>query len=190
MGCSGNSFITNMTHGPDKTNDVSALCYGSFLGLTLYVNMRDAQLVRTYSVELVNMPDAVAAATITMNANKAAAEKARQAELNKAKQNKPAFSMESAPSGKCMTQLATSIGRKPIAPESPILSLMKRLLIIRPYVTRAAFAGANSYTVPLPRWPYRVWRVQDGVVVLPGRADPLDEWFRLSAFKRYLLQWV
>ena len=91
MGCSGNSFITNMSHGPDKTNDVLALCYGSFLGLTLYVNMRDAQLVRTYSVELVNMPYAVAAATITMNVNKAAAEKARQAELNKANQNKPAF---------------------------------------------------------------------------------------------------
>lgn len=91
MGCSGNNFITNMTHGPDRTNDVSALCYGSFLGVTLYVNMRDAQLVRTYSVELVNMPHAVAAATITMNANKAAGESARQVELKKANQNKPTF---------------------------------------------------------------------------------------------------
>jgi hypothetical protein len=91
MSCSGSSFITNMIRGPDRTNDVLALCYGSFLGVTLYVNMRDAQLVRSYSVELVNMPHAVAAATVTMNANKAAGEKARLDELNKANQNKPTF---------------------------------------------------------------------------------------------------
>jgi hypothetical protein len=91
MGCSGSSFITNMTRGPDRTNDVLALCYGSFLGVTLYVNMQDALLVRAYSVELVNMPYAVAAATITMNANRAAGEKARQDELNKANRNKPTF---------------------------------------------------------------------------------------------------
>lgn len=91
MGCSGNNFITNITRGPDRTNDVLALCYGSFLGVTLYVNMRDPQLVRTYSVELVNLPYAVAAATNTMNANKAAADQARHDELNKANQNRPAF---------------------------------------------------------------------------------------------------
>lgn len=91
MSCSGNGFITNMSHGPDRTNDILTLCYGSFLGLTLYVNMRDAQLVRTYLVELVNMPYAVAAATVTMNANKAAGEKARKDELAKAKENKPVF---------------------------------------------------------------------------------------------------
>lgn len=91
MSCSGNSFITNIRLGPDRTNDILALCYGSFLGLTLYINMRDTQLVRAYSVELVNMPYAVAAATVTMNANKAAAEKARRDELKKANENKPAF---------------------------------------------------------------------------------------------------
>ena len=83
--------MTNITHGPDKTNDVLALCYGSFLGATLYVNMRDAQLVRTYSFELVNLPYAVEAATITMNANNVASQKARQDELNKADQNRPTF---------------------------------------------------------------------------------------------------
>lgn len=91
MSCSGNGFITNISHGPDRTNDILALCYGSFLGITHYVNMRDAQLVRTYTLELVNLPYAVGAATITMTANKTAAEKARQAELNKANQNKPVF---------------------------------------------------------------------------------------------------
>lgn len=91
MSCSGNSFLTNMTRGPDRTNDILALCYGSFLGVTLYVNMRDPQLVAAYSVELVNLPYAVAAATVTMNANKAADETARQAELKKANQNKPVF---------------------------------------------------------------------------------------------------
>ena len=91
MSCSGSSFITNMTHGPDRTNDILALCYGSFLGVTLYVNMRDSLLVRSYSVELVNMPYAVAAATITMNANKAAGERARRDELKKANQDKPTF---------------------------------------------------------------------------------------------------
>jgi len=89
--CSGSLFITNMNRGPDRPNDILDLCYGSFLGVTLYVNMGDAQLVWAYSVELVNMPYAVAAATITMNANKAAGEKARQEELNKADQNKPTF---------------------------------------------------------------------------------------------------
>ena len=55
------------------------------------MNMGDAQLVRAYSFELVNLPYAVEAATITMNANNAASQKARQDELNKADQNKPTF---------------------------------------------------------------------------------------------------
>ncbi len=90
-GCSGGLFITNMTHGPDKTNPVLDLCYGQFLAVTASLNMRDAELLRAYSVELVNMPYAVKAATITMNANNAAAEKARQTELKQADQNKPTF---------------------------------------------------------------------------------------------------
>jgi hypothetical protein len=91
MGCSGNSFITNIGRGPDKTNAFLDLCYGSFLAVTAYLNMRDAQLLRAYSVELVNMPYTVQAATVTMNANNAAGEKARQEELKKANQNKPSF---------------------------------------------------------------------------------------------------
>lgn len=91
MGCSGSLFITNMTHGPDRTNAVLDLCYGQFLAVTASLNMRDPQLLRAYSVELVNMPYAVKAATITMNANNGAAEKARQEELKNAKKNKPTF---------------------------------------------------------------------------------------------------
>jgi hypothetical protein len=59
--------------------------------VTAWLSMRDAQLVQSYTVELVNMPYAVKAATITMNANKAAGAKARQDEINKANQNKPTF---------------------------------------------------------------------------------------------------
>jgi hypothetical protein len=91
VGCSGNSFITNIRRGPEKTNAVLDLCYGSFLAVTASLNMRDAQLLQAYSVELVNMPYAVRAATITMNANNAAADQARGSELNKANQNKPTF---------------------------------------------------------------------------------------------------
>jgi hypothetical protein len=91
MGCSGNSFVTNIIRGPDKPNAVLDLCYGSFLAVTASLNMRDAQLLQAYTVELVNMPYAVKAATITMNANRATGDKARQDELNKANQNKPAF---------------------------------------------------------------------------------------------------
>ena len=55
------------------------------------LNPGNAELLQAYTVELVNMPYAVKAATITMNANNAAAAKARQNELNKANQNKPTF---------------------------------------------------------------------------------------------------
>jgi hypothetical protein len=91
MECSGSSFITNISRGPDKTNAVLDFCYGSFLAVTASLNMQDAQLLRAYSVELVNLPYAVKAATITMNANNGAAEKARQTESKKADQNKPTF---------------------------------------------------------------------------------------------------
>jgi hypothetical protein len=91
MGCSGSLFITNMTHGPDKTNAVLDLCYGQFLAVTASLNMRDTQLLRAYSVELVNMPYAVKAATVTMKANSGAADQSRQNELKKANQNKPTF---------------------------------------------------------------------------------------------------
>jgi hypothetical protein len=91
MNCSGSLFINNMTNGPDKTNESNALCYGSFIGVTLNLNMRDAQLLQAYSLELVNMPYAVAAATVTRNANKAVAEKARQDAIDQANKNKPKF---------------------------------------------------------------------------------------------------
>ena len=67
----GGLFINNISRGPDKTNAVLDLCYGQFLAVTASLNMRDTQLLRAYSVELVNMPYAVKAATITMNANNA-----------------------------------------------------------------------------------------------------------------------
>jgi hypothetical protein len=59
--------------------------------VTAMLNPGNAELVSAYTVELVNMPYAVQAATVTMNANKAAADQARQNELKKANQNKPTF---------------------------------------------------------------------------------------------------
>jgi hypothetical protein len=44
-----------------------------------------------YTVEFVNMPYALSAATNTLNANNAAADKARQDLVNKANQEKPSF---------------------------------------------------------------------------------------------------
>lgn len=91
MNCNGSLFINNMTNGPDQTNESNELCYSSFIGITLNLNMRDAQLLQAYSLELVNMPYAVAAATVTMNANKGAADKARQDVIDQANKNKPKF---------------------------------------------------------------------------------------------------
>jgi hypothetical protein len=91
MNCSGNDFVANISRGPEKLNEELGLCYGSFLGLTLYINMWDAQMVRAYSVELVNLPYAVEAATLTMTAKSAADQAARAAEIEKSNQNKPSF---------------------------------------------------------------------------------------------------
>ena len=44
-----------------------------------------------YNVELVNLPYAVHAATVTKGASAAAANKANQDQINKANQNKPTF---------------------------------------------------------------------------------------------------
>jgi len=90
-GCSGNTFINNIVSGPGHGNTILDRCYASFYAVTAMLNPGNAELLIAYTVELVNMPYAVKAATITMDANKAAAEKAKQNELNKANQNKPTF---------------------------------------------------------------------------------------------------
>jgi len=88
--CSGGTFINNIVSGPGHGNTILDRCYTSFYAVTAMLN-GNAELLQAYTVELVNMPYAVKAATITMNANNAAAAKAKQDELKKANQNKPTF---------------------------------------------------------------------------------------------------
>jgi hypothetical protein len=91
QGCGGSLFLNNIKNGPDRGNATMDKCYGSFFAVTAMLNRRDEQLLQAYAVELVNLPYAVKAATVTMNANNAASDKANQDRLNKANQNKPTF---------------------------------------------------------------------------------------------------
>jgi len=92
MGCSGSAFYNNIRNGPDQSGlPVLQRCYSSFFAVTAMLNSRDAELLQGYSLELVNWPYAVQAATATMNAKNAASGRAKQDETNRADQNKPTF---------------------------------------------------------------------------------------------------
>jgi len=91
-GCSGGSFINYSVNGPPRTpNSIEQACFQSFFAVTAMLNRHDAEMLQAYTVELVNIPYAVSAATNTLNANNAAADKARQDLVNKANQKKPSF---------------------------------------------------------------------------------------------------
>jgi hypothetical protein len=91
-GCSGGSFINYSVNGPPQTpNSIEQACFQSFFAVTAMLNRHDAQMLQAYTVELVNIPYAVSAATNTLHANNAAADKARQDLLIKANQEKPSF---------------------------------------------------------------------------------------------------
>jgi hypothetical protein len=91
QGCSGSLFINNMRNGPDHGNTDLDKCYGSFYAVKAMLNRGVGQMLQAYAVELVNLPYAVQAATITKGASDAAANKANQDQINKANQNKPTF---------------------------------------------------------------------------------------------------
>jgi hypothetical protein len=91
QGCSGNQFVLNMRNGPDRGNTVTDKCYSQFLAVTAYLNRGAGGMLAAYTVELVNLPYAVQAATITKATSTAAANKAKQDLTNKANQNKPTF---------------------------------------------------------------------------------------------------
>lgn len=59
--------------------------------MTAIISMRDAQLLDSYANQLVNLPYALTGAIATGNANKAAADRARQEQNDKANKNKPTF---------------------------------------------------------------------------------------------------
>jgi hypothetical protein len=91
-GCSGSSFLQYIANGPPQTpNTLEQACFRSFYAVTAMLNRHDAQMLEAYEVELVNVPYALNAATNTLHAKNAAAEKARQELVDKANQKKPSF---------------------------------------------------------------------------------------------------
>jgi hypothetical protein len=90
--CNGSSFVTYIGRGPENGSTDLATCYRSFFAVTAALNLlEDNSQLQGYNVELVNLPYAIAAATVSMNANNKAADQARRDQENKANQNKPTF---------------------------------------------------------------------------------------------------
>jgi hypothetical protein len=91
-GCNPAFFRNYLQTGPPPSLvGQEATCFRSFFAVTAIISMRDAQLVDSYAVQLVNLPYALTGATATGNANKAAADRARQEQTDKANKNKPTF---------------------------------------------------------------------------------------------------
>jgi len=92
-GCKGGSFVIYMRNRlPQVLNEDEKRCYASYFAVTAGLNRKsDPTLLEAYNVELVNLPYAFHAATVTANADNAAAEKARQEQMKKANKNKPDF---------------------------------------------------------------------------------------------------
>lgn len=92
MGCNPDAFATSVSGGPASFNPAQAPCYKSFFAVTVqFVASPGDPIINTYHLELVNLPYAVRAAMIAANAKKAAASRARQEQLQRAKQNVPKF---------------------------------------------------------------------------------------------------
>jgi len=92
-GCRGGSFVIYMRNRlPQVLNEDEKRCYASYFAVTAGLNRKsDPTLLEAYNVELVNLPYAFRAATVTANADNAVAEKARQEQMKKANKNKPDF---------------------------------------------------------------------------------------------------
>jgi len=76
---------------PKSPNTIEQACFKSFFAVVAMLNMRDAQLLESYNVELVNLPFAFKAATATADANNDAVGQARKDQINRADTNKPKF---------------------------------------------------------------------------------------------------
>lgn len=84
-------FINNVRQGPPPSpTPLEQMCTRSFFSVTAMLNSRDEQLLEAYTIELVNLPYALKAATATGNARNSDAEKQRQDLSNKANR-KPAL---------------------------------------------------------------------------------------------------
>ncbi len=90
--CSGGNFINYVVNGPPPTQTgAEPACFRSFFAITAMLNRHDSQMLQAYTVELVNLPYALNAATNTLRAKNAAADKAREELVRKADQKKPSF---------------------------------------------------------------------------------------------------
>ena len=90
--CTGGNFVNLVRNGPPPSpNPVQLTCFRSFNAVIAMLNNRDQDLLEAYTIELVNLPYAFRAATVTGSARNSDAEKARQELLNKANQKKPAL---------------------------------------------------------------------------------------------------
>jgi hypothetical protein len=91
-GCTGVNFVDYVRNGPPaQPNTIQQQCFRSFFGVTAMLNRASGELLQAYTVELMNLPYAFTAATVTANAKNAAADQARRNEIEKADQNKPKF---------------------------------------------------------------------------------------------------
>jgi len=91
-GCKGINFINYVRIGPPRQpNTLEQSCFQSFFAVTAMLNRSGPELLGAYTVELVNLPYALKAATATGNANNAAADQGRRNQIEKGDQNKPKF---------------------------------------------------------------------------------------------------
>ncbi len=90
--CDGGQYMGYISGPPQTLNDQQKACYASYFAVKATMNRStDPQLLGSYNVQLVNLPYAYKAAMNTVAAKNAAANKARQDQINNANQNKPTF---------------------------------------------------------------------------------------------------
>src|SRR4030095_1058766 len=78
-GCMGIKFINYVRIGPPRQpNTLEQSCFRSFFAVSVMLNRHGPELLEAYTVELVNLPYALKAATATGNASNAAADQGRR----------------------------------------------------------------------------------------------------------------
>ena len=85
-------IVTYMSTGVNQgAMAANGACYKAFFAVKVVFNRAAPPLLNGYSIELVNLPLAFQAAMKTGAMKNAGANKAKQDELNRAKQNRPTF---------------------------------------------------------------------------------------------------
>lgn len=90
-GCPSDTYMNYVHYGLTSVpNGIERLCFGSFFAVTAMMN-RAGEMLQSYTVQLVNLPYAMRAATVTADAQSSAADKARREQNEKSNANKPTF---------------------------------------------------------------------------------------------------